>query len=244
MPTERIFIGWDTAEMCAFNVAAHSLHAHATTRHDVRRVALDELQAKGLYTRPTHFIANGQRWDVISAAPMSTGHAIARFFVPYLCGYEGWALFTDGDVLFREDIAALFALKDERYAVMCVQHPPMPESSEKKAGHIQTHYSRKNWSSVLLFNCGHPSNRALDLTLLNRWPGRDLHAFRWLQDAEVGDLPSRFNYLVNVTQPMPDQVSIAHFTMGTPDLEDHKSDPFAEEWRAVARRAGYMAVPA
>jgi len=96
----------------------------------------------------------------------------------------------------------------------------------------------------MLLNCGHPSNKRLDLEILNTWPGRDLHAFRWLKDEEIGELDAGWNYLVGVTTPMPDKVSLAHFTMGTPDLSAHTNDPFADEWRAVARRAGYKAVPA
>lgn len=244
MRAERVFIGWDPHESQAFNVARTSLLEHAAMHHNIKRLSLDELQAAKLYTRPTHRLANGQLFDAISEAPMSTGHAIGRFFVPYLCGYRGWALFTDGDVLFREDIARLFSVADERYAVMCVQHAPMPEAKEKKGGHVQLLYSRKNWSSVMLFNCAHPANEQLTIDLLNKWPGRDLHAFDWLEDEEIGELNPGWNYLVGVTQPMPDTVQLAHFTLGVPTVPGHERDPFADEWRQVSQRAGYRAVSA
>jgi hypothetical protein len=234
----KVFIGWDAAEMKAHLVACQSLHGHAKVRHDVRRLSLDELQAKGLYTRPTRHAARGQLWDVVSDAPMSTGHAIGRFFVPMLCEYEGWALFTDGDVLFRDDVGRLMEYADDKYAVMVVQHPPMPEAAIKKDGHIQTSYPRKNWSSVMLFNCAHPANQTLWKTALNQWPGRDLHAFRWLADDQIGALPARFNWLVNVSAPESDP-AIVHYTLGTPDVAGHESDPFADEWRAAAKWAGY-----
>ena len=234
----KVFIGWDAGEMKAHTVACYSLQAHARTHHDVRRLALDELQAKGLYTRGTLRGERGQLWDVVSEAPMSTGHAIARFFVPMLCGYEGWALFTDGDVLFRDDIGTLMDYADEKYAVCVVKHPPMPESAEKKDGHVQTAYPRKNWSSVMLFNNAHPSNQALWKTVLNQWPGRDLHAFKWLTDDQIGTLPARYNWLVNVSAPEPDP-AIVHYTLGTPDLAGHEHDPFADEWRITAKYAGY-----
>lgn len=236
---QKVFIGFDESEYKPHLVACQSLHTHAHTRHDVRRLSLLELMGKGLYTRPTTQIEKGQLWDAISEAPMSTGHAIARFFVPYLCGYQGWALFTDGDVLFREDIEQLFALKDEKYAVMVVKHPPLAEQATKKDGHTQTAYARKNWSSVMLFNCGHPANLALNGDILNTWPGRDLHAFKWLTDEQIGELPAGWNYLVNVTPDAPYPVCLAHYTLGTPDVPGHELDAFAAEWRVAAKYAGF-----
>jgi hypothetical protein len=234
----KVFIGWSPAEIRAHLVACHSLHGHSTVRHDVHRLSLDELQAKGLYRRPTRSAPNGQLFDVLSDAPMSTGHAIARFFVPYLCDYRGWALFTDGDVLFRDDVAKLEHFADPTKAVMVVQHPPMPETATKKDGHVQTAYPRKNWSSVMLFNCAHPANQTLWTTVLNQWPGRDLHAFKWLSDDQIGPLPSRWNWLVNVSAPEPDP-AICHFTLGTPDVAGHEHDQYADEWLEAAQNAGY-----
>jgi hypothetical protein len=237
----KVFIGFDPAEIRAHLVATASLHSCASERHDVRRVSMDELQAKRFYTRATRHMERGQLWDEVSQAPMSTGHAIARFFVPMLCGYEGWALFTDGDVLFRDDVAKLMDYADPKYAVCVVKHPPMPEADAKKDGHVQTQYHRKNWSSVMLFNCGHPSNLFLWKTSLNAWPGRDLHAFKWLRDDEIGELPPRFNVLVGVSATVDDP-AIVHYTLGTPDVKGHEDDPFAEEWRQAAKRAGYTEV--
>jgi lipopolysaccharide biosynthesis glycosyltransferase len=181
---------------------------------------------------------SGQLFDELSGAPMSTDHAIARFFIPYLRAYQGWALFVDGDILVRADIRDLFAWADDQYAVQVVQHPPLLEEATKKGGQIQQAYPRKNWSSVLLFNCGHPANQLLTLEAVNGWPGRDLHAFSWLKDREIGPLPARWNYLVGVNPPQTDP-AIVHFTLGTPDTKGHEADPFADEWYAAARTLGY-----
>jgi hypothetical protein len=233
----RVFIGFDANEMKACNVAEYSLFRHASrTAVDVHRIS--RLTLVRHYRRKTTVLPNGQQFDVISDAPMSTAHAIARFFIPFLCEYTGWALFTDGDVLFREDVANLFALADPTYAVQVVQHPPLIEEGQKKDGHIQQAYPRKNWSSVMLFNCGHLANRALTLDVLNSWPGRDLHAFKWLQEHQIGALPSRFNWLAGLSEPDPNP-GIVHYTLGTPDLPGHENDPFADEWRLAARVAGY-----
>lgn len=233
----RAFVGFDPREIHAQRVAERSLRALASV--DVRPARVGRSTLRALYDRPTTLMPNGQLYDEISGAPMSTEHAIARFFVPLLCDYAGWALFVDGDVLVRADVADLFALRDDRYAVMCVQHPDLQvEDGSKKDGHVQQPYARKNWSSVMLFNCGHAANRALTPDILNAWPGRDLHRFRWLADAEVGPLPARWNHLVAVSPPT-DDVAIAHFTLGLPDVAGHADDPFADEWRAVARACGY-----
>lgn len=240
----KVWIGWDATEIRPHLVAVASLHSKSTEYHDIRRLSMDELSANKLYLRPTRLIEKYQFFDEISGAPMSTGHAIGRFFVPYLCGYQGWALFTDGDVLFRSDVADLFALADERHAVMVVQHPPMIEQATKKNGHAQSVYHRKNWSSVMLFNCGHPANQALTLDVLNTWPGRDLHAFKWLTDDQIGALPAGWNYLVGA-QERPEPVHLAHYTLGTPDVPGHDRDDFADEWRLHAKHAGFKTtVPA
>lgn len=235
-PPYRCFLGWDAAQIRAWNVAYYSLRKHAAVALDVHRLAMSMLQAEGLYTRPTRTTEHGY-WDEISGAPMSTGHAIARFLVPHLCGYEGWALFTDGDVLFRSDVAALFALADSSKAIQVVQHRHDPREVVKMGGHAQTTYARKNWSSVILWNCGHKANRALTVDLVNTLPGRDLHRFCWLDDALVGALPATWNVLVG--SEMDPDPALVHFTEGSPDLPGYAHVPYSDEWYAIARSAGY-----
>jgi lipopolysaccharide biosynthesis glycosyltransferase len=228
----RVFLGWSYAEHRAYRVAELSLRRTSASHVRLEKISMEHLRGLDLYWRDTTVIA-GRLFDVPSFAHMSTSHAIARFFVPYLCGFKGWALFADSDVIFRTDVAELFAAADERYALMCVQHPELQETGLKKTGDRQQPYARKNWSSVMLFNCAHPAHQALTLEVLNTWPGRDLHAFKWLQDDQIGALPADWNYLINVTQPVPSRVAIAHFTLGTPDVKGHEADPFADEWRAL-----------
>ncbi len=233
-----VFIGWDPRELVAWNVAKHSLQTHALRRADVHRLALPELVVHQLYTRPTDYLPNGGYLDTISDAPMSTGHAIARFLVPYLCGYEGWALFTDGDTLWRDDLARLLECADPAYAVQVVQHRYVPLDTVKMDAQIQTRYARKNWSSVMLFNCGHPANRALSVHLVNTVPGRDLHRFCWLDDALVGTLPARWNVLIGHSSI--EDAALVHFTEGVPDMPGYEHQPFADEWYDMARACGYM----
>lgn len=233
----RVFVGFDANEMQACTVAMTSLFQHAN-RDEVRVERICRLSLWRRYTRPTTRTPSGQLFDVISDAPMSTDHAIARFWIPNIAGYQGWALFVDGDVLFRANVLDLLAYADPTYAVCVVQHPALVEEGIKKGDQVQQAYPRKNWSSVILWNCGHPANQALTPEVLNTWPGRDLHRFGWLQDDQIGALPAAWNHLIGLTPPTPD-VALAHFTLGVPTIHGHENDPFADEWFDVSRMAGY-----
>lgn len=211
-----IYLGWDSRAAIAYEVAKYSIVKRAK-RHDRLKITplkLDELRESGVLVRPVER-KDGNLWCPISQASMSTEFAISRFAVPLL-QKKGWALFADCDILVYEDIAKLFALARNEYAVMVVKHEQPPtEGVLKMDGQQQTNYARKNWSSVVLWNCSHPSNKGLTHEVLNTWPGRDLHAFRWLKDAEIGELPGEWNWLVDV-EPKPDTPKIAHLTLGGP----------------------------
>jgi len=145
---------------------------------------------------------------------------------------EGWALFCDCDVLCWEDIGNLFALADPAYAVMVVKHKQETGDKVKMDGQIQTYYARKNWSSVILYNCAHPAHATLTLPRLNGWPGRDLHAFKWLSDEEIGELPLKWNWLVNVTEGMAVPEGMWHYTLGGPWIKGWEPKPYDAAWRA------------
>jgi hypothetical protein len=226
----KVFIGFDPREMAATVVADHSLKRHCPTA-DSNYVSILNLKHRGWYTRPTVVKPDGSLWDTLSEAPMSTEHAIARFFVPMLCEYEGWALFVDGDVLFRESIARLFALRDPSKAVQVVQHPPLPAGGTKKDGAVQQPYPRKNWSSVMLFN--NARCRTLTLDYVNSASGLDLHRFRWLESEDlIGEIPHRWNHLVGYDAPEA-AVGNAHFTVGGPYFREWRDCEYADEWRAA-----------
>src|SRR5262245_796032 len=236
MTTPLVYIGWDPREEVACNAAARSLVEHTP---GARIIPLDlmALRTRGMYWRPTSLRGN-HLYDEISDAPMSTEHAISRFLVPHLCRHAGWALFVDGDVLFRRDVRELWDLCDASKALMCVQHPPFTQEGTKKDWVPQTVYHRKNWSSVMLFNCSHPANRPLIPEYINEVPGRELHAFAWMEDQFIGALPPEWNYLVGVNPPM-DNPAIVHYTLGTPSIPAYHHSPFADEWYAAARLAGH-----
>lgn len=210
----RVYIGYDAREHAAYEVAERSLLAHSPDAQ-VTRLDATRLADQGLLRRPQDRRGNST-YDIISNAPQSTDFAISRFLVPHLA-HEGWALFVDCDVVFLRPIEELFALADDRCAAMVVKHAALAESGLKMDGQAQTPYPRKNWSSVVLWNCDHPANRRLSLQDVNERPGRDLHAFYYLHDEEIGGLPRGWNWLVNV-QPKPENTGIAHLTLGGPWL--------------------------
>lgn len=149
---------------------------------------------------------------------MSTEFAISRFAIPLL-QRSGWALFIDCDFVAIADVADLFALANDKYAVMCVKHEHVPLEAIKMDDQLQTVYARKNWSSCVLWNLEHPGNRRLTIEMLNTLPGRDLHAFCWLLDSEIGDLPKHWNTLAGVdSKEETAEARFLHFTLGEKGL--------------------------
>jgi hypothetical protein len=118
-----------------------------------------------------------------------------------------------------------------------VKHQFAPPAGVKMDGQRQTQYSRKNWSSFLIFNCGHPSNRCLtsSVDMANTLPGRDLHRFCWLRDDEIGEIDASWNFLVGHSDPEIDP-DVVHFTDGVPDMPGYENVPFADEWRGERNR--------
>ncbi len=242
--TRSIYIGFDPtpSSALAFIVARASINRHLTQQIPVHGLILDDLRARGLYTRPTETRLNDecepQIWDVISDAPCATEFSISRFLVPHLAK-TGLALFMDCDMLARANFARLFdaaaAYANQQFAVMCVKHAHNPANAVKMDGKAQTKYARKNWSSFVLFNCDHPSNKKLTVEMVNTLPGRDLHRFCWLDDAEIGELPVEWNWLAGHSDPhvMP---KVVHHTDGVPCLRGYEDAAFADEWRAELHR--------
>lgn len=154
--------------------------------------------------------------------------------------YQGWAIFADGDMLVRDDIAKLWALRDDRYAAQVVQHDYKTKHPRKYVGTaMETHnasYPRKNWSSVILWNCGHPSNRVLTPRYVMDSTGARLHRFEHLPDDEIGALPADWNHLVGEQAPNPD-AKLAHYTLGVPAIEHYRDCEHGAEWLQAKREA-------
>jgi hypothetical protein len=233
---ESIWIGFDPREAAAFAVCRHSLKQTSTNPGvPIRGIVLSDLEQRGLYYRPTERRGE-QLWDVISDAPMSTEFAVSRFLTPILAG-SGLALFMDCDILARSSVMRLFDRANSQYAVMCVKHQHEPlQYAVKMDGQQQVRYARKNWSSVMLFNCDHPSNKKLTVEMVNTLPGRDLHRFCWLEDDEIGELNPRWNYLVGHSEETDEPPVLVHFTEGVPDMRGYENVEYADEYREAMRQ--------
>jgi len=215
----RVFIGYDPREAVAFSVLAHSIHVRASEPVSVTPLMLSELA--GVFTRERHPL-------------QSTDFAFSRFLTPYLSGYEGWSVFMDCDMLVLDDIASLWRLRDERYAVMVVKHDHQPRESVKFLDQPQTAYPKKNWSSVMLFN--NARCRALTPEYVNTASGLELHQFKWLADEGlIGELPRTWNHLVGYYRPTPG-ASLVHYTLGGPYFDEYRDCEYADEWRQELAR--------
>jgi lipopolysaccharide biosynthesis glycosyltransferase len=219
----RIFIGFDPRETVAWHVLCHSILARSS--QPVCFVPLALHQLGGCFNRPRDPL-------------QSTDFSFTRFLVPYLSSYEGWSLFMDCDMLVRADIAELWDLRDERFAVMCVKHDHRPLETVKFLGAPQTAYGKKNWSSVMLFN--NARCRALTPEYVNTASGLELHQFKWLdRDDAIGALPATWNHLVGHDDPRPDAKNV-HYTIGGPYFKEYQACEHADEWHA--QRAALLKV--
>ncbi len=209
----KVFVGYDRREPVLFSVLSHSIHSHATQPVSITPLILSELQQ--VYRRE-------------ASSLQSTEFSFSRFLVPYLCDYQGWALFLDNDMIVQSDLTELWNLRDEQYAVMCVKHNHNPTEERKFRNSVQTRYEKKNWSSVMLFNCA--KCKALTVDYVNEASGLALHQFKWLEsDDLIGGLPGRWNHLVDY-DPDREDIDLLHYTSGGPYFEEYKECGYAQAW--------------
>lgn len=220
----KVFIGWDTREQEAYDVCVHTLKKHCSQDIEIIPIKKHELMKEGLYTRP-------------QPEAGSVEFTYTRFLVPYLCNYKGWGLFIDCDFLFTKDVAELFSLKKNRYAVMCVHHDYTPKASLKMDGQKQVTYPRKNWSSCMLFNCSHISNKMLTPEVVSSESGAWLHRFKWLHDNQIGGLPEEWNWLEGEYEKPDIPPAVIHYTNGGPWFENCQDVDYADLWREAYEEA-------
>ncbi len=220
----RIYVGYDSREDIAWQVARHSIERHASRPvavHPLRQHVLREL---GLYARP---------YDKTS----STEFSLTRFLTPYVSAHDGWTMFCDCDVLLTRDINAIFEGLDPAKALYVVQHDYVPANALKMDGREQTVYPRKNWSSVMVFNGGHPLVKALTPQVVNNAEPGFLHRFGWIpDDSLIGALDPQWNFLEGEYSKPEVPPSLIHFTNGGPWFTNWQEVDYGDLWRAEERR--------
>jgi len=208
----QLVVGFDQREAVAYHTFCQSVIDRCSRPVSITPLALQNI---GSYTE-TH--TDG-----------SNSFIYSRFLTPWLMGFTGWAVFADGDMICREDLAALWALRDPAKAVMVVQHDYKTKAHGKYLGNKNEDYPRKNWSSVILWNCGHAKHKILLPEFVMKQTGAYLHRFSWLDDQDIGELPKEWNWLTTEYEDNY-QAKLLHYTLGTPCFKDYANANMADLW--------------
>ena len=165
----------------------------------------------------------------------SNAFIYSRFLTPYLNNFKGWAIFADGDMICQADIKELWDLRDESKALFVVKHDYKTKASQKYLGNINENYPRKNWSSLILWNCGHPKHKILTPDFVANQTGQFLHRFSWLDNDDIGDLSKEWNWLA-IEYPINHSAKIIHYTLGTPCFKEYKNTDMADIWYKTQKK--------
>jgi len=207
-----IFIGYDPREAVAYHVCVNSIIRNSSRPVSIIPVALNLF---GEYTE-TH--KDGSNHFIYT-----------RFLVPWLMSWSGHAIFIDGDMIVRGDIAELWDMRCYDTDVQVVKHDYQTRMPVKYLGSVNENYPRKNWSSVILWNCGSFPNRVLTPDFVMKATGAELHRFTWCKEDRIGELPPEWNWLPD-EYGVNDQAKLLHYTLGTPCFHEFADTPMATEW--------------
>jgi len=208
----KIYIGFDQREAIAYHTFVQSLIDHASIPLDITPLAVKTL--KGYEEKHED---------------KSNDFVYSRFLTPFLNDFKGWAIFVDGDMICQADIKELLDLRDASKALQVVKHEYKTKSNQKYLGNINQDYPRKNWSSVILWNCAHPKHKLLTPDFIANESGKYLHRFSWLEDNEIGELSKEWNWLATEYHNN-EQANIIHYTLGTPCFKDYRDTAMSDIW--------------
>lgn len=207
-----IFVGYDPREAVAYHTCVNSIIRHSTTPVAIHPVALNLFK------------------DYSETHTDGSNHFIyTRFLVPHLMNFSGWAIFIDGDMIVKSDITDLWNLKDSYKDVMVVKHDYKTKMPVKYLGSKNEDYPRKNWSSVILWNCNSFPNRKLTPEFVQQSTGSFLHRFSWLEDERIGSLPLEWNWLPDEYGPNA-EAKLLHYTLGAPCFHEFANTPMGDQW--------------
>ena len=207
-----VFVGYDPREAIAYHTCVNSIIRHASQPVAIIPIALNLFQ------------------DYKETHTDGSNHFIyTRFLVPHLMGFKGWAIFIDGDMIVRGDIVELWNLREVDKDVMVVKHDYQTCMPVKYLGAKNEDYPRKNWSSVILWNCNSFPNRQLTPEFVQKSSGSFLHRFSWLDDDRIGELPPEWNWLPD-EYGANTEAKLLHYTLGTPCFQEFADTPQGNEW--------------
>lgn len=215
--TINVFVGFDQLEAIAYHVFCQSVLEKSTSLINFTPLAHQNL----------NFFKNHDDG--------SNKFIYSRFLTPFLNEYSGWAIFADGDMVCNHDITELWNLKDPSKAVQVVKHEYKTKKTVKYLGNKNEDYPRKNWSSLVLWNCEHPANKILTPEFIQDKPGSFLHRFSWLDDSQIGELPIEWNWLA-IEYPNNPAAKIIHYTLGTPCFKEYSTTSQADIWQQVYKK--------
>lgn len=215
--TINLFVGFDQLEAIAYHVFCQSVLEKSTSLINFTPLAHQNL----------NFFKNHDDG--------SNKFIYSRFLTPFLNEYSGWAIFADGDMVCNHDITELWNLKDPSKAVQVVKHEYKTKKTVKYLGNKNEDYPRKNWSSLVLWNCEHPANKILTPEFIQDKPGSFLHRFSWLDDSQIGELPIEWNWLA-IEYPNNPAAKIIHYTLGTPCFKEYSTTSQADIWQQAYKK--------
>lgn len=215
--TINVFVGFDQLEAIAYHVFCQSVLEKSTSLINFTPLAHQNL----------NFFKNHDDG--------SNKFIYSRFLTPFLNEYSGWAIFADGDMVCNHDITELWNLKDPSKAVQVVKHEYKTKKTVKYLGNNNEDYPRKNWSSLVLWNCEHPANKILTPEFIQDKPGSFLHRFSWLDDSQIGELPIEWNWLA-IEYPNNPAAKIIHYTLGTPCFKEYSTTSQADIWQQAYKK--------
>ena len=208
----NLYVGYDEREAIAYHVFCHSVIKNTSIPVKITPLVLSQLKE----FNETH-------------QDRSNDFVYSRFLTPYLNEFKGWAIFVDGDMICQADLKELIEMADPNKALMVVKHDYETKASIKYLGNINENYPRKNWSSVVLWNCSHPKHKILTPKFVADQTGKFLHRFSWLDDNDIGELPLEWNWLA-CEYKKNEKAHLIHYTLGTPCFKDFRDTDMAEIW--------------
>ena len=208
----NLYVGYDEREAIAYHVFCHSVIKNTSIPVKITPLVLSQLKE----FNETH-------------QDRSNDFVYSRFLTPYLNEFDGWAIFADGDMICQADLKELLGMADPNKALMVVKHDYQTKASIKYLGNINENYPRKNWSSVILWNCSHLKHKILTPEFVSNQTGKFLHRFSWLDDNDIGELPIEWNWLACEYEKNTD-AKLIHYTLGTPCFKDFRDTDMAEIW--------------